>query len=150
MLAEGKRPMKIDDLFAFKRVSEPQVSPDGKLVVYVVGRVDLAANKTSSSLWLAATDGKGAAAPLTNADRQKGHAIPRWSPDGKQILFESNRSGDSPIVDHRSRRRRGEAAHDDQHRGRNWHLVAGRQDDRLCLGGLAGIQRQAVQGERRG
>ena len=31
----AKRPMKIDDLFAFKRVSDPQISPDGKAVVYV-------------------------------------------------------------------------------------------------------------------
>ena len=41
----GKRPMKIDDLFRFKRVSDPQISPDGKTVVYVVGEVDLAATK---------------------------------------------------------------------------------------------------------
>ena len=34
-----RRPMKIDDLFAFQRLSEPQVSPDGKQVVYVVANV---------------------------------------------------------------------------------------------------------------
>src|ERR1051325_4942336 len=59
VLAEGKRPMKVEDLFAFKRVSDPQVSPDGKQVVYVVARVDLPDNKTASALWIAATDGKG-------------------------------------------------------------------------------------------
>ena len=36
VFAEGKRPMTVEDLFAFKRVTDPQVSPDGKLVVYVV------------------------------------------------------------------------------------------------------------------
>ena len=45
VFAEGKRPMTIDDLFRFKRVSDPQISPDGKLVVYVVGSVDLDGNK---------------------------------------------------------------------------------------------------------
>ena len=30
------RPMKTDDLLAVKGVSEPQLSPDGSLVVYVV------------------------------------------------------------------------------------------------------------------
>ncbi|HVS36666.1 MAG TPA: S9 family peptidase [Gemmataceae bacterium] len=92
----AKRPMKIDDLFAFKRVSDPQISPDGKTVVYVVGEVDFAANKISSSLWLAASDGKSEPKRLTNAAGKKdGH--PRWSPDGKRILFESNRSGESQL-----------------------------------------------------
>jgi hypothetical protein len=31
--AEGKRPMKVEDLFRFQRVGDPQVSPDGKSVV---------------------------------------------------------------------------------------------------------------------
>ncbi|HZT81748.1 MAG TPA: hypothetical protein VFA26_16095, partial [Gemmataceae bacterium] len=42
--AEGKRPMTVDDLFKFKRVSDPQISPDGKWVAYVVGTVDLEKN----------------------------------------------------------------------------------------------------------
>jgi dipeptidyl aminopeptidase/acylaminoacyl peptidase len=96
VLAEGKRPMKIDDLFAFKRVSDPQVSPDGKHVVYVVGAVDMAANKIPTSLWLAATDGKSEPRQLTNAAGKK-DSHPRWSPDGKKILFTSNRSGDSQL-----------------------------------------------------
>jgi dipeptidyl aminopeptidase/acylaminoacyl peptidase len=96
VLAEGKRPMKVEDLFAFKRVSDPQVSPDGKHVVYVVGTVDLPANKIASALWLAATDGKGEPRQLTNAAGKK-DSHPRWSPDGKKILFTSNRSGDSQL-----------------------------------------------------
>jgi dipeptidyl aminopeptidase/acylaminoacyl peptidase len=92
----AKRPMKIDDLFAFKRVSDPQISPDGKTVVYVVGEVDLPGNKTASSLWLAASDGKTEPKRLTNAAGKK-DSHPRWSPDGKRILFESNRSGDSQL-----------------------------------------------------
>src|SRR5262249_7660168 len=96
VFAEGKRPMKLDDLFKFKRVSDPQISPDGKWVVYVVGSVDLEGNKVSASLWLAATDGKSELRQLTNAPGKKDRH-PRWSPDGKQILFESNRSGDTQL-----------------------------------------------------
>jgi len=86
-----KRPMTVDDLFKFKRVADPQISPDGKWVVYSVAAIDdVATNKTSSTLWLASTDGK-TRRQLTNTtkkDRQ-----PRWSPDGKSILFVSTRSG---------------------------------------------------------
>jgi dipeptidyl aminopeptidase/acylaminoacyl peptidase len=91
VFAEGKRPMTVEDLFAFKRIADPQVSPDGKLVAYVVTTVDLPANKTSSSIWLAPTD-KGEPRQLTNVPGKKDRH-PRWSPDGKKILFESNRSG---------------------------------------------------------
>jgi dipeptidyl aminopeptidase/acylaminoacyl peptidase len=95
--AEGqKRPMTVDDLFRFKRVSDPQISPDGKTVVYVVGTVDLAGNRSSSSLWLTSADsGKGKPRQLTNTTKKDRH--PRWSPDGKRILFESNRSGENHL-----------------------------------------------------
>ncbi|MBI2825067.1 MAG: S9 family peptidase [Planctomycetia bacterium] len=93
--AETKtRPITVEDLFKFKRVSDPQLSPDGKLVVYVVTTVDLAANSTSSTLWLAPTDA-GAARQLTNTTKKDRH--PRWSPDGRRILFESNRTGETQL-----------------------------------------------------
>ena len=54
--ADG-RPMTIDDLLAIKSVSDPQISPDGRLVVYVVSELDRATDKTNSSLWLVPTSG---------------------------------------------------------------------------------------------
>ena len=59
-----KRAMKVDDLFRFQRVSEPQVSPDGKWVAYVVATVDLPGNSSFSSIWLSPTD-KSDPRPLT-------------------------------------------------------------------------------------
>jgi dipeptidyl aminopeptidase/acylaminoacyl peptidase len=94
VLAADKRPMKTDDLFRFQRVTDPQMSPDSKQVVYVVKTVDLAANKSASTLWLAPT-GAGTPRPLTNTTKKDKH--PRWSPDGKRILFESDRSGDGQL-----------------------------------------------------
>src|SRR3954468_21319485 len=93
--AAAGRPMKVADLFAFQRVADPQISPDGKSVVYQVGTVDLDANKTSTNLWVAAVDGKTPPRRLTTSTKSDRH--PRWSPDGKQILFESTRSGDSQL-----------------------------------------------------
>lgn len=90
-----KRPMAIADLFAFKRVADPQISPDGKLVVYQVGTVDFAANKTTTNLWLVETGGKTPPRQLTSSTKADRH--PRWSPDGKKILFESTRSGESQL-----------------------------------------------------
>lgn len=94
--ADKKRPMTVTDLYAFKRVADPQISPDGTRVAYQVTTVDLAANKSSTSLWIASTDGKSPPKQLTNAVGKR-DSHPRWSPDGNKILFESNRSGSSQL-----------------------------------------------------
>jgi dipeptidyl aminopeptidase/acylaminoacyl peptidase len=95
MAQEKRRPMKIDDLFRFKRVSDPQVSPDGKHVAYVIGTVNLAENKSSSSIWVAPLPA-GEPRQITNSAGKKDRH-PRWSPDGKHLLFESNRSGTNQL-----------------------------------------------------
>jgi dipeptidyl aminopeptidase/acylaminoacyl peptidase len=89
--APARRPMQIEDLFRCRRLADPQVSPDGRLVVYVVTTVtDVRHNRLSSQLWLVPTEG-GPARRLTNTPHHDRH--PRWSPDGRYILFESDRSG---------------------------------------------------------
>lgn len=94
--ADGKRPMKIDDLFRFQRVTDPQISPDGKQIAYVLTAVDLAANKSTAALWLVPTD-KGGPRQLTNPGPGKKDRHPRWSPDGQRLLFESNRAGENQL-----------------------------------------------------
>jgi dipeptidyl aminopeptidase/acylaminoacyl peptidase len=93
--AAAKRPMTLDDMFKFKRVGEPQISPDGSQIVYVVTKVNLEENKTTSNLWLVASDGQSEPRQLTTTDKKDRH--PRWSPDGKKILFESTRSSESQL-----------------------------------------------------
>jgi dipeptidyl aminopeptidase/acylaminoacyl peptidase len=92
--AADKRPLALADMFKFKRVSDPQVSPDGRHVVYTVTEVVWDENRTQSDLWLTDISGQNAR-PLTSTPKNERHA--RWSPDGQWIAFESNRGGDYQI-----------------------------------------------------
>ena len=92
--AEGKRPMTIEDLFRFKRVADPQISPDGRHVAYTLTSVDLGSNKTTTNIWLASPS-NGKTRQLTTTSKHDRH--PRWSPDSQSILFESDRSGDNQL-----------------------------------------------------
>ncbi|MGB6429506.1 MAG: S9 family peptidase [Candidatus Acidiferrales bacterium] len=85
----AKRPMSVNDLQSIRRVSEPQISPDGKWVVYTIGTPDLAANSVVNEVWLVPTDG-GDARQLT---RGGNNSRPQWSPDGTRIAFLSDRAG---------------------------------------------------------
>lgn len=88
--AEARRPMETEDLFRLKRVSDPQISPDGRWVVYVVGEVLKTENRIDTDLWLVSTEG-GESRRLTSSPKHDRH--PRWSPDSRRIVFESNREG---------------------------------------------------------
>lgn len=89
-VAAAQRPMEIEDLFRLHRVSDPQVSPDGRWVAYVVGQTEKAENRLNTDIWLVPLTG-GEPRQLTNSPRHDRH--PRWSPDGRWMVFESNRDG---------------------------------------------------------
>lgn len=88
------RPMEVEDLFRFKRVSDPQVSPDGRWLAYVVGVVLKDENRVDTDIWVMPATG-GEPRRLTQSPRHDRH--PRWSPDGRWIAFESNRDGEDQI-----------------------------------------------------
>ncbi len=92
--AAERHPMSLDDFFALARVSDAQISPDGRSVAYVLATVDMAKNSTTSTIWVASADG-GAPKQLTAGPKHDRH--PRFSPDGRRVLFESDRSGETQL-----------------------------------------------------
>jgi dipeptidyl aminopeptidase/acylaminoacyl peptidase len=88
------RPLELADMFKLHRLGDPQVSPDGRSVAYVVTDVVLAENRTNSDIWVVPAAG-GAPRALTNSPKHDRH--PRWSPDGQWIAFESTRDGEGQI-----------------------------------------------------
>jgi dipeptidyl aminopeptidase/acylaminoacyl peptidase len=82
-LAAQKRPFDVDALLRIQRISDPQLSPDGKTVAFAVSVPDVAANKSLRSVWSVALDGGSPRKLADQAER------PRWSPDGKRIFYTS-------------------------------------------------------------
>jgi dipeptidyl aminopeptidase/acylaminoacyl peptidase len=80
----AKRPLTVDDLLKVRRVGDPQLSPDGRLVVYQISDPDKTANRSRTHLYLIPLAG-GNPVQLTSGDASATTA--RWSPDGKRIAF---------------------------------------------------------------
>ena len=121
--AQAKHPFTFDDMMKLKRVGDPQISPDGKWVLFSVVDVDLAANTKTPHIWivpLMGTDGKGKVGEENSSDQKGGmphvspnlrdvgsaeHALipdqdadrPRWSPDGKRFAFVSTKEDGSQV-----------------------------------------------------
>src|SRR6266699_6049873 len=86
-----KRPFDTSALLKIQRISDPQLSPDGKTVAFAVTLPDVAENKSVHSVWSVPLE-NGAPRKLADlADR------PRWSPDGKHIFYVSTIAGSSQI-----------------------------------------------------
>ncbi len=90
----GTHPFSIHDMLAMDRISDPQVSPDGKRVVFGRRSTDLDANRGRTDLWVVGTDGRGSR-QLTTDPASDYNA--RWSADGKTIWFLSSRSGSAQV-----------------------------------------------------
>jgi dipeptidyl aminopeptidase/acylaminoacyl peptidase len=88
-----KRAITFKDLISLHRVSEPQISPDGKWIAYGVATPDLEANHSVHDIWVVSAAG-GEARQLT---RGGSDTRARWSPDGKKLAFISGRSGTPQI-----------------------------------------------------
>jgi dipeptidyl aminopeptidase/acylaminoacyl peptidase len=90
----GKRPFEIADFYRCATVSAPSLSKDGTRVAFGVKRYELEAGKTWSEIWMMAADGSDLR-QMTSG--RKNDTEPRFSPDGKKLLFQSDRSGSGQV-----------------------------------------------------
>ncbi len=92
----SKHPFTFEDMMKLKRVGAPVPSPDGKWVVFDCEDVDLAANKKTSHLWIVPASGPAAAGrrlnPTPNHEER-----PRFSPDGKRLIWTSKATDPTQI-----------------------------------------------------
>lgn len=89
-----KRAFTIEDLYRIKSVSDPQISPDGDSIAFVVTSYCLGKGTSNQDIYMMDSEG-GAMRQITSSDKQDHH--PRWSPDGRRLMFVSDRTDGSQI-----------------------------------------------------
>jgi dipeptidyl aminopeptidase/acylaminoacyl peptidase len=98
LLATGlfaqKLPFTVQTMLKISRISEPMLSPDGRLVAFTVQTVDLDKNTKPKQIYTVAMSG-GFPRQITHDGNN--NERPRWSPDSKQIYYVSDRDGSSQV-----------------------------------------------------
>jgi dipeptidyl aminopeptidase/acylaminoacyl peptidase len=83
-------------LVRLRRLSEPQPSPDGRLVAFTLRETDIEADRGRTDIWLLDLQQAGST-PRRLTQNPASDNLPRWSTDGRSLLFLSDRSGSSQI-----------------------------------------------------
>ncbi len=85
-----QRGMTPQDLTRIRFVSDPQISPDGRRVAFVVTTLSEERDEYLANIWVVDTAG---GAPRRFTSGPKRDTAPRWSPDGHRLAFLSEREG---------------------------------------------------------
>jgi acylaminoacyl-peptidase len=86
--------LQLIDVFQLEYAADPQISPDGQRIAYVRTFMDIMEDRRRSNLWILKSDGSDHR-PLTSGNEN--HRSPRWSPDGKRLLYISGEEDSSQI-----------------------------------------------------
>ena len=97
MTASAARGLEVRDLAPLDRYSSPTLSPDGRVLVFAKRTVDLAANKSSTGLWIENLAARDAAPPKRLTPDGWNVNSPTFSPDGKSVYFLSAKSGSQQL-----------------------------------------------------
>jgi len=89
-----EHPFSVHDMWAMKRVGDPQASPDGESVILTLRIYDVEGDSRSTDLYLVSREG-GEARQLTTHPASDFN--PRWAPAKRWIYFLSTRSGSSQV-----------------------------------------------------
>ncbi len=87
---QERRKLAPDDFYRVQDVSDPQVSPDGLWVAYVVTTNEREADEARSAVWMVSWDGRQRLALTAAGD---GTGKPKWSPDGRYLAFVATPAG---------------------------------------------------------
>jgi dipeptidyl aminopeptidase/acylaminoacyl peptidase len=91
IIAKAQGILTAELMWKFGRVSDVQVSPDGKTILYGVSTYDLKENKGKRNLFTVSIDG---GTPVQVSDTKGSVYNGIWRPDGKKIAFLSTESGE--------------------------------------------------------
>jgi dipeptidyl aminopeptidase/acylaminoacyl peptidase len=92
IFAQDKEPLTFVDAVAMPLITEAQVSPDGRQVLFVLAQPDWKINRPTTHIYRVNADGTNQV-QLTFGERGESNA--RWSPDGNTIAFTARRDGDT-------------------------------------------------------
>lgn len=85
---------QLENVFDLEYASSPQVSPDGKQIVYLRHFMDKSKDRRRSNLWTINPDGSRHR-PMTSGNNNYGS--PLWSPSGDRLLYTSSKSGSNQL-----------------------------------------------------
>ncbi|MCH2180498.1 MAG: S9 family peptidase [Mariniblastus sp.] len=90
---EQSQTLQMTDIFDIEFATDPQISPDGKTIVYVRNQFDIMKDRRRTDLWT--IDSRGRHLPLFSGKHN--YSSPRWSPSGDRLAFVSDENDQNQI-----------------------------------------------------